>query len=69
MTRLALFDCDGTLVDSQSAIASAMDATFAAACLPPPEPDRVRRVIGLEPDSQVAGGTSGEGERKLAFDP
>ena len=28
--RLALFDCDGTLVDGQAGICNAMDAAFAA---------------------------------------
>jgi phosphoglycolate phosphatase len=45
--RLAVFDCDGTLVDSQHAIIEAMNAAFAAEGLPPPLPDAVRRVIGL----------------------
>ena len=33
--RLALFDCDGTLVDSQHNICAAMEACFAAAGLAP----------------------------------
>lgn len=45
--RLALFDCDGTLVDSQHAIIAAMNAGFAAAGLPPPAANAVRRVVGL----------------------
>jgi phosphoglycolate phosphatase len=46
-TRLAVFDCDGTLVDSQHAIIEAMNAAFAAEGLPMPVPESVRRVIGL----------------------
>ncbi|MBS0502716.1 MAG: HAD-IA family hydrolase [Proteobacteria bacterium] len=45
--RLALFDCDGTLVDSQAAICRAMDECFTAHGLTPPERVRTRRVVGL----------------------
>jgi phosphoglycolate phosphatase len=34
--RLAIFDCDGTLVDSQHAIVAAMTAAFTATDMPPP---------------------------------
>ena len=47
MNRLAIFDCDGTLVDSQHNICAAMDACFAAAGLAPPARDRTRSVVGL----------------------
>ncbi|OYQ32750.1 haloacid dehalogenase [Niveispirillum lacus] len=45
--KLALFDCDGTLVDSQHAIVAAMEAGFADQGLPPPAARDVRRVVGL----------------------
>ena len=45
--RLAVFDCDGTLVDGQASICSAMDSGFAAAGLPPPDHHDVRRIVGL----------------------
>ncbi|NBC31963.1 MAG: HAD-IA family hydrolase [Alphaproteobacteria bacterium] len=45
--RLALFDCDGTLVDSQASIVAAMGSAFAACGLPAPEPGLVRSVVGL----------------------
>lgn len=45
--RLVVFDCDGTLVDSQAAIVRAMEAAFAAAELPPPDSNAVRRIVGL----------------------
>ena len=45
--RLAVFDCDGTLVDSQHAIVEAMNSAFAAEGLVAPQPEAVRRVIGL----------------------
>lgn len=54
MSRLALFDCDGTLVDSQSLIAGAMSAAFTASGLTPPPPESVRRVIGLSLDVAIA---------------
>ena len=44
---LVVFDCDGTLVDGQSAICDAMELAFAAAELPAPERNQVRRVVGL----------------------
>jgi phosphoglycolate phosphatase len=47
MSRLAIFDCDGTLVDSQANICLAMEECFAAAGLAPPERARTRRVVGL----------------------
>ena len=45
--RLAVFDCDGTLVDSQHVIASCMAAAFATEALDAPAAASVRRVIGL----------------------
>lgn len=45
--KLAIFDCDGTLVDSQADICAAMDAAFSAAGLLPPERHATRRVVGL----------------------
>ncbi len=47
MNRLAIFDCDGTLVDSQHTICAAMEKCFAAAGLEAPGWDRTRRVVGL----------------------
>lgn len=45
--RLAVFDCDGTLVDGQSAVCEAMEAGFAAAGLAAPPRHEVRRIVGL----------------------
>ncbi len=47
MTRLAVFDCDGTIIDGQAAICEAMESAFAAASLPCPERHAIRRVVGL----------------------
>ena len=53
MTRLAVFDCDGTLVDSQAGICAAMDAAFAAAALPAPDRHAVRRIVGLSLEQAI----------------
>ena len=45
--RLALFDCDGTLVDGQAGVCNAMDAAFADLGLPAPDRHLVRRIVGL----------------------
>lgn len=45
--KLALFDCDGTLIDSQHDIVEAMNRAFAAVKLDPPSRPRVLSIIGL----------------------
>ncbi len=45
--RLAVFDVDGTLVDSQHNIVSAMTSAWTSMNLGMPRPDQVRRIIGL----------------------
>lgn len=45
--RLALFDCDGTLVDGQAGVIDAMERAFAAVGLSPPDRHQVRRIVGL----------------------
>ncbi|MGQ7791416.1 HAD-IA family hydrolase [Faunimonas sp. B44] len=45
--KLVLFDCDGTLVDSQHIIAEAMGLAFAEHGLDRPAPERTRLIIGL----------------------
>ena len=47
MNRLAIFDCDGTLVDSQANICRAMEECFVEARLAPPERAAIRRIVGL----------------------
>ena len=47
MTRLAVFDCDGTLVDGQAEVCDAMERAFAAISLPPPDRNVTRRIVGL----------------------
>lgn len=47
MTRLAIFDCDGTLVDSQANICLAMEHAFDEAGMAPPSRYATRRIVGL----------------------
>jgi len=47
MTKLAVFDCDGTLIDGQASICRAMDEAFAETGLPAPDAHQVRRMVGL----------------------
>jgi len=46
-TRLAVFDCDGTLVDGQADVCWAMERAFTRAGLPAPDAQIVRRIVGL----------------------
>lgn len=48
--RLILFDCDGTLVDSQHSIVTIMRRAFALNDLPEPEAQAIRGTIGLSLD-------------------
>lgn len=45
--RLAIWDVDGTLVDSRDVIQACMETAFRGAGLPPPEYDATRRIVGL----------------------
>ena len=47
MTRLAVFDCDGTLVDGQADVCWAMERAFTRAGLEAPDNHAVRRIVGL----------------------
>ena len=47
MKKLAIFDCDGTLVDSQANICMAMEHSFEEAGLAAPTRLAIRRVVGL----------------------
>lgn len=63
INRLVVFDCDGTIVDSQASIISAMATAFRAHGHPAPPAAAVRRVVGLPLEAAVAalaaGGLSG----------
>jgi phosphoglycolate phosphatase len=54
VNRLAIFDCDGTLVDSCATITAALKASFERNGIPVPPPSVSRRVIGLSLTEAVA---------------
>ena len=51
--EVVVFDCDGTLVDSQAMILAAMSEAFDGAAVPVPDGAAVRAVIGLSLDEAV----------------
>ena len=70
MIRLVVFDCDGTLVDSQHMIVAAMGAGFAALGLEAPGAEAVRRIVGLSLTDAMARlrPEGGEAERAALAD-
>lgn len=52
--KLVIFDCDGTLVDSQHAIVAAMTDAFLSEGIPPPVRDRIVGVVGLSLEFAIA---------------
>lgn len=52
--RLAIFDCDGTLVDSGADICAAMDRAFTNVGLAPPPHEATRRIVGLSLPQAIA---------------
>jgi len=54
VTRLAVFDCDGTLVDSQHSIIACMHAAFDQRGLPRATDEAIRRVVGLPLSDAIA---------------
>lgn len=71
MIRLAVFDCDGTLVDSQANICVAMEEAFAGAGHAAPERAAIRRIVGLSLVEAVAVLLPGESDaihRRIASD-
>lgn len=52
--RLVIFDCDGTLVDSQHNIIAAMQKAFGAAGRALPTPEAIRRQVGLTLEVAIA---------------
>ncbi|MFO6447815.1 HAD-IA family hydrolase [Erythrobacter sp. NE805] len=66
--RLAVFDCDGTLVDGQADVCWAMERAFARAGLEAPDSHAVRRIVGLSLPAAVralAPGLSDEQNRAV----
>ena len=54
MIRLVVFDCDGTLVDSQHNIIAAMGSAFSRNNLAAPDARTLRRTVGLSPAVAMA---------------
>jgi phosphoglycolate phosphatase len=52
--KLLIFDCDGTLVDSQHKICAAMHAAYSALRLPVPPRARMLSAVGLSPPEMFA---------------
>ena len=76
MVKLAVFDCDGTLVDSQANIVRAMSDSFERHGLVPPEAHATRRIVGLSlveamqallPDADAALHDGLAADYKMAF--
>ncbi|MEH6496866.1 MAG: HAD-IA family hydrolase [Pseudomonas marincola] len=51
--KLVVFDCDGTLVDSQYNIIHCMEQSFSACSLAVPEDRAIRSIIGLNLDEAI----------------
>lgn len=54
MVSLILFDCDGTLVDSQHVIVETMNRTFRGKGIAPPPPEATRAIVGLSLEKAMA---------------
>jgi phosphoglycolate phosphatase len=71
VNRLAIFDCDGTLVDSGATIYAALSATFEQNGIELPPAEQCRRVIGLSLTEAMAAllpDATPEQHRKFAED-
>ncbi len=64
--RLAAFDLDGTLLDSANSIVTGVMACWEACGFPLPEPDDVRRIIGLPWEESVQRLLPGAGDAEFA---
>lgn len=64
-SKLVIFDCDGTLVDSQHMIIAAMQATLSAAGLPAEDDTRIRSTVGLSVREAIAMLRPEEGDKSL----
>lgn len=64
--RLAAFDLDGTLIDSAGSIVDGVMACWEACAFPLPDPEHVRRIIGLPWEQSVETLLPGAGEAEFA---
>lgn len=65
--RFAAFDLDGTLIDSAQSIVTGVRACWTACGFPEPEPESVRRIIGLPWEESVRTLLPGCGESEFAM--
>jgi phosphoglycolate phosphatase len=65
--KLIIFDCDGTLVDSQHKICATMHAAFSALRLPVPPRARMLSVVGLSPPEMFT--ALADGDEALPVQP
>lgn len=63
--RLAAFDLDGTLLDSASSIVTGVMACWEACGFPLPDPEQVRRIIGLPWEESIEQLLPGAGEAEF----
>ncbi|MBA4044497.1 MAG: haloacid dehalogenase [Erythrobacter sp.] len=64
--KLAVFDCDGTLVDGQADVCWAMERAFTRAGLAAPDNHAVRRIVGLSLPAAVRALAPALAEDKVA---
>jgi phosphoglycolate phosphatase len=64
--RLAAFDLDGTLLDSASSIVTGVMACWEACGFALPDPEQVRRIIGLPWEESIVKLLPGAGEAEFA---
>jgi phosphoglycolate phosphatase len=67
MNKLAIFDCDGTLVDSGETIHAALAASFEQNGIEVPSPDASRRIIGLSLNEAMAALLPGLSSERLSI--
>ena len=65
--RLAAFDLDGTLLDSASSIVAGVVDCWEACGFPPPDPESVRRIIGLPWEESISALLPGSGPEEMAM--
>jgi phosphoglycolate phosphatase len=63
--KLIIFDCDGTLVDSQHLIVAAMERAFHSSNRTPPERDAILGIVGLSLPEAIWRLTDGEDEETV----
>lgn len=65
--RLAVFDLDGTLLDSASSIVEGVRACWSACGFPEPDPLQVRRIIGLPWEESIRALIPDAGPKEFAM--